>query len=84
MKIYYITFRSVTFAQRGERLFREQGIGCTMQRTPRSMEERGCGYSLRLRTIQLHRAQALLRDAGIPFRRIYREGAGGEWEEVQV
>ncbi len=84
MNQYLITVRSVTFAQRGERLLREKGFGCTLQRTPRSMEERGCGYSLRLRTAQIHRVWELLRDAGIPFRRIYREGVGGEWEELRL
>ena len=46
MMLYLITFRSVTFAQRGERALRQAGINCELQRTPRWMEESGCGYSL--------------------------------------
>ena len=46
MKFYYITFRSVTFAQRGEKVLKKEGIRCTLLRTPRWMEEQGCGYAL--------------------------------------
>ena len=53
MSYYYITFRSVTFAQRGERVLQAGRIRCTLQRTPRWMEEQGCGYCLRLRTKDL-------------------------------
>ena len=49
MRFCYITFRSVTPAQKGEGVLRRAGVDCTMQRTPRWMEEQGCGYSLRLR-----------------------------------
>ena len=38
MRSDYITFRSVTVAQRGERLLRSGGIDCVLQRTPRWME----------------------------------------------
>ena len=44
----FITFRSVTFAQRGESELKRVGISCNIQRTPRWMEEQGCGYSLRV------------------------------------
>ena len=49
MNQYFITFRSVTMAQRGEGTLKRKGIRCTLQRTPRWMEEQGCGYCLRLR-----------------------------------
>ena len=32
-----ITFRSVTYAQRGERSLTRRGIGCTVMRTPKSV-----------------------------------------------
>ena len=63
MKFYYITFRSVTFAQRGERVLQKAGLRCTLQRTPRWMEEQGCGYCLRLWTKDAAPAVELLRYA---------------------
>ena len=65
MKIYYITFRSVTYAQRGERALQRGGIRCTLLRTPRWMEEQGCGYCLRLRTREIAAAAALLARAQV-------------------
>ena len=44
MRNCIITFRSVTPAQRGEAILKREGINCTLQRTPRSMQEKGCGY----------------------------------------
>ena len=83
MKFYYITFRSVTFAQRGERVLLSAGIGCTLQRTPRWMEEQGCGYCLRLRMDGVYREGELLRQNQVPLRRVYvRRDDGGMKEMV--
>ena len=84
MSYYYITFRSVTYAQRGERLLMEQGIRCTVQRTPRWMEEQGCGYALRLRTGEIRRAAEALRAAGLPLRKIYVQRREGKLEELEL
>lgn len=82
MKLFYITFRSVTFAQRGESLMKSRGIRCTLQRTPRWMEEQGCGYALRIWTREIGRASELLAREGIPYKRIYGTGADGQLEEL--
>ena len=82
MMWYFITFRSVTYAQRGERVLRQAGITCQLQRTPRWMEERGCGYSLRLRCRDLQQALELLRRQGIAFQKVYQlteDGGVEEW-----
>ena len=65
MRFYFITFRSVTYAQQGERLLKGSGFRCTLQRTPRWMEEQGCGYWLRLRTDDVQTGAALLRGSRI-------------------
>ena len=81
MKFYYITFRSVTFAQRGERVLRGGGIRCSLLRTPRWMEEQGCGYCLRLRTADVKPALRLLQGAQVPLRKVYLQGRDGKLEE---
>ena len=77
-----ITFRSVTPAQRGESLLHRQGFACNLQRTPRMLADRGCGYSLRLRRIDLDRALELLRQHGIAFRKAYCMSSDGQPEEI--
>lgn len=84
MKRYYITFRSVTFAQRGERVFSGNGVRCTLQRTPKWMEEQGCGYSLRMYTEDIEAAVGLLRRSRIPLRKVYLQQEDGTMEEVGV
>ena len=84
MDLYFITFRSVTLAQRGERVLGEEGLRCTLARTPRWMEEKGCGYCLRLRTDEIGRWVAVLRQKGVGFRRIYIRRPDGEIREVAV
>ena len=82
MSVYYITFRSVTLAQRGEGVLQKNGVRCALQRTPRWMEEQGCGYCLRLRTEEIGSAAQLLRSNQIQFRKIYIQRPEGDVEEV--
>ena len=82
MKFCMITFRSVTPAQRGEGLLRRTGYVCSIQRTPRWMEEQGCGYSLRVRMQDAAHCVQLLRNAKIPFRKVYLWEEGGTAEEL--
>lgn len=81
MKFYYITFRSVTFAQRGERLLQKRGIRCALLRTPKWMAEKGCGYSLRLWTSDVGPALDLLRQEQVPLGKVYIQGWDGQLEE---
>ena len=80
MKTEFITFRSVTPAQRGQRVLQKAGVDIILQRTPRFMEERGCGYCLRLRPGDLHRAVELLRRENVAFSKVYAT-VGGNLEE---
>ena len=82
MRFYFITFRSVTYAQQGERLLKGSGFRCALQRTPRWMEEQGCGYALKVRLPELEAAMALLLERQIPIRRVYLQKPDGQLEEV--
>ncbi len=84
MKYCMITFRSVTFAQRGEGMLRRAGLLCNLQRTPRWMEEQGCGYSLRLNQRDAMAAVELLREGGISFKKVYLHRDNGALEELHV
>ena len=84
MNIYYITFRSVTPAQRGDSMLKKMGLGCTLQRTPRWMQENGCGYCLRLTTDRIGEAVRILDRAGVPYRKVYLIHPEGNTEEVRL
>ena len=84
MNVYFITFRSVTPAQRGQAVLEGEGLRSVLARTPRWMEERGCGYSLRLRCDDAAYYVRLLRQRGVDFRKVYRRRSDGSMEEVAV
>ena len=84
MKNCIITFRSVTPAQRAEEVLRRAGVECTVQRTPKWMEEKGCGYSVRLDRADVMAAAVLLRQAGIGFKKAYSLTDSGMPEELRL
>ena len=82
MKFCMITFRSVTPAQRAEGILRRAGFECSIQRTPRWMEEQGCGYSLRVRCQDAPQCVLLLKENQVSFRKIYLKRDNATVEEV--
>ena len=84
MRVFFITVRSVTFGQRAERVLKKGGIFCTLQRTPKWMEEQGCGYNVRVRWGKSEDISMLLRSHKIPFRKVYLQHSSGETEELQL
>lgn len=81
MKFFYITFRSVTYAQRGEQVLMKAGHRCILLRTPKWMEQQGCGYCLRLWTQDVRPALEALRTAQVPLRKVYLQARDGQLEE---
>ena len=84
MKNCMLTFRSVMPAQRAEDVLHRSGVNCTVQRTPKWMEEKGCGYSLKMDCRDMMAAAMLLRQAGISFRKAYSLSDSGAPEELRL
>ena len=77
-----ITFRSVTFAQHGQRVLQREHIYCQLQRTPKILTTRGCGYCLRLRESNVAAAVAALHSEQISYGKVYElreDGIPKEW-----
>ena len=84
MKVYYVTFRSITPAQQAEQMLQHAGISCALQRTPRWMESLGCGYCLRIPYAQGGKAVAVLREGQVAYRRVYVKWEDGTIEEATL
>lgn len=84
MKEWLVTFRSVTFAQRGQRVLEEYGIRCALQRTPKAISVRGCGYCLRLRERDAIRAVGILQLEQLNYEKVYALLENGKMEERQL
>ena len=80
-KEFLITFRSVTFAQHAERALRRENIFCQLQRTPKMLTTRGCGYCLRLRKKDALYAVAVLQSQQIQYGKLYAIKEDGTPEE---
>ena len=84
MKFYYVTFRSVTHGQRGEKLLKSQGIRCHLLRTPKWMESKGCGYSLRIWTNDIAESLGILHRENVAMQRVYIQTPEGTLEEINL
>lgn len=84
MKGYCITFRSITYAQNGQRVLRQAGIPAQLNRTPTWMEERGCGYCLHIPVQHGLNAVETLRRGGARFRAVYSMLPDGGAAEVDL
>ena len=82
MKNTWVTFRSVTPAQRGEMMLRRNGVSCVLRRTPIWMQEKGCGYTLQIRFADTDFSVRLLRENKIEFKKLYMIGENGTAEEL--
>ena len=84
MKFCIITFRSVTFAQSAQRILKRVPIDSTLRRTPKGLEERGCGYCLQIRQQDAMKATELLRRDKREYGKLYVILADGKLEEMEV
>ncbi len=80
----YITFRSVTFAQKAERAMRRAGIDCILQRTPKILSRRGCGYCLRFRPDYIYRAKGILDAEHLEYGKCYSARPDGSFQELEL
>ena len=81
MEKCYITFRSVTLAQRAESILKREGYQCYLQRTPKWLGQRDCGYALQIRREWIEASLAVLRREQTLLSKIYclhRDGTGEE------
>ena len=84
MKNYLFTFRSVTYAQKGERVLKRAGIDCFIRRTPKALTNKECGYCLQIRPGDFQRALEQLQTAQVQFGKAYGMDYDGKFEEMAV
>lgn len=83
MERYVILARSVTYAQRMQKLLGQAGIPCQISRAPRDLTDLGCAYILGLEGKDLPRAVYLLDREGLGPLRVFQT-LGGSYQEVRI
>ena len=82
MEQCYISFRSVTLAQRAEGILKGEGYRCYLQRAPKWMGQRGCSYALGVRRETVAGCVAALQQEQAVFSKVYCQYADGRREEL--
>ena len=67
MNDYYVTFRSLTSAQRASFEASKHGIRAELIRTPKSLSSTGCGYALRVDQIFIQNTVKILRNGNLAY-----------------
>ena len=77
MEHYLILARSVTYAQRMQKVLARAGVRSRIFRAPREVTELGCAYAVRVEHYEIQKAVRVIRGEGLPFVQIFvfRNGA---------
>lgn len=77
-----ILFRTLLYAQRGQRVLAGNGIPCNVVKAPRVTEDQGCTYAVRLNERRRVRALEILKQQGLDHGKVFRTLSDGTPEEV--
>ena len=83
MKQIWISFRSLTYAQRAERILERKGISAALVRLPQGVSKKGCGYALILRT-RAKEALEILETQNLSWGQSFERLESGEYREVKL
>ena len=82
-----VTFRSITAAQNAARALEQAGLPAQVLRTPRALQAPTVTLSYHGKSSTVvseeETIRQLLTDERIAFRRLYRRGADGAWQEAE-
>lgn len=84
MPYYFITCRSLTYAQRSIKVLERGGITCYMLRTPKHIAREGCGYGVKLVEKNIQNGLQLLKKADLSPRQIFFSENGRDLKEVTL
>ena len=83
MPQYWISFRSLTHAQRAARTLERNSITAIVSRLPQGVSPKGCGYAVVVRR-RIHDAVRLLEEAQIPRGMVFEKTERGDFREVKL
>ena len=76
MSHHIIVLRSLTYAQRAERLLERAGIYASVKKVPQSSSPEGCAYGAMVRSKDLNEAQSVLIKNSMNIVKILEYGDG--------
>lgn len=83
MRQVWITFRSLTHAQRAATSLERKGITASLTRAPKELSLRGCAYAVVLRK-RFGEAAGLIEELKLPSAQYFERLESGEFREVRL
>ncbi|MGI5977452.1 MAG: DUF3343 domain-containing protein [Candidatus Limivicinus sp.] len=81
MTRYIILCRSLTYAQRAQKLLEHRGFTAELMRSPQKLNENGCGYCLNVHKYGIEAAE-LLKKENLLSGKVYKMQENGEYAGV--
>lgn len=78
-----ITFRSLTYAQRGLLTLGRSGIPGRIVSVPRGLSDRGCAYAVSFSDHRWENAAEVLDTAGADYGKVFLREADGSYRQVR-
>ena len=83
MKYCFITVHTLTAAQMAESLLHRNGLYCRIQRSPKWLEEQGCGNGIMVSFDMLDKCITVLKNNRIPYKKVYLKDENGKMEALE-
>ena len=84
MKYCFITVPTLTAAQMAESQLRRNGLQCRIQRSPKWMEEQGCGNGIMVAFDVFDKCITVLKNNRIPYKKVYLKDESGKMEVLEL
>ncbi len=82
MLYYFLTCRSLTYAQRSAKVLERAGITASIRRTPKGIAKEGCGYSVKVSSRNLAPSIQQLDRLNLIPDHIFLADGNGDYREV--
>ena len=84
MPYYLLLCRSITHAQRTNKLLERSGATAPYYRAPAGLTNRGCSYAVRIGADRYPAALRILQSGGLPPMRVFYSAGDGAYREVAI
>lgn len=84
MNNYFVTYKSITMAQRAISLLGTAGIRGYLVRTPKNMMTEGCGYAVKIREDRIDPSMRVLKAGASNFGKVFFSPEKDRYDEVTL
>ncbi len=81
---YVVMCRSLSYAQRGQRLLAGNNIVSYIIKAPQSVTLEGCSYGLRIKAADIDKSVMILKSSGIRVGKMFKVDINGSYDEVSL